>query len=364
MAKGKRKVWIFWGIVGVVVFFYFTGRRTSEPMSPYVVYTKHVKTLKDIIYNIYGLPVGTEGDICILDLRSSKLQRLTFSGDNKRPTASPYGKIFYASGEEGRESIWMIDLVKKNNQPLFKVDYYCTNPVCSHDGLYLLFEGNPNGARDILRCKYDGSEIKILTRGVVLCGSPDWSANNKQIVYDCRADGAFFSLWLMDSSGASQRPIVGEERVNFQRPVWQPNGRWIAFQSDKASNRYNDCGIFALKLGYDGKVEKMVNVAVDGHDNRNPRWSPNGEYIIYQSYRSGTTFGGRVAVDFDLYSVKFDENMAHEPECLTTSTTNETDPCWLPLPRENYMKDDLLQYLSDGLKDIDSLSLRPAGTGI
>lgn len=361
MASGKKKHWVGWaiGIAGLLIAICVVNQ--PKPVSPYIVYTEHRMNLLDLLFDVYGLPKGAEGDICILDITSHRTFNLTANGENKRPTVSPEGKIYYASGKESSEKIWVINLKKKTNQPLFEADYYCTNPVCSHSGRNLLFEGRPNEARDILRCNSEGTEIKTLTRGVALCGSPDWSPDDRKIVYDCRANGDFFSLWVMDSSGGNALPVLADYKVNYQRPAWQPNGRWIAFQSDKASNKYNDCGIFAVKIDGSGKTEKMVNVAVDGHNNRNPRWSADGRFIVYQSYRTDQTSTGSVASDFDLYAVEFDENMTHEPACLTATTTNEVDPCWLPVFKEDYLKKDLARYLSDGIKTIDSVFMKQNG---
>jgi Tol biopolymer transport system component len=367
MANGiGRKILVSLGIglIGTIALLWIGAAvNRANLTSPYIVYAEHKRTARDVVFEAYGL-TNSESDLMIIDINSRRTINLTANGKNKRPTISQDGKIYYSAGEIDSESIWVIDLIKKDNRQLLPGSTYCTNPACSRSGRYLVFEGNPKGARDILKCRTDGSEVKILTRSVILCGSPDWSPDDRKIIYDCRvtqSSGFFFGLWMMDSSGGNAHQVLSEDRVNYQRPAWSPKNNWIAFQSDKASNKFNSCGIFAIKVSASGKVEKMVNVAVDGYDNRNPRWSPNGKYIIYQSYRVTPLPDGSIASDFDLLAVDFDENMVHPPVAITAMNSGEFDPCWLPIFKDKRLNDNLLEYLSDGIKLIDSVFVRQTG---
>jgi Tol biopolymer transport system component len=340
-----------------ILYFAFGIRVYSEKkskdlgISSYIAFTKSFLVIdtseNNYQYKKFGRPYfyRSYSNVGIIDLRNSKSFLITNSGLAKRPSVNGT-KIYYSSGPDFRESIYVVDLKDKIKRKVISEKYYATNPVCSHNGEFLLFEGNPDGARAIMTAKCDGTDARVLTRNTVLCGSPDWSYDDEKVIYDCRTDSVTWALWVMDKNGSNPHPVLLDNGVQYQRPAWQPNkDGWIACQG----NKVGIFGIYAIKLGTNGLVKKIVEIVVDGYDNRNPRWSPDGKYIVYQSKRSNGT-----SLSYDLYCVPFNHDLPQTPKSLTNIGLEEGDPCWLQKFKDPFMENDLGSWLSDGIKLIDT----------
>jgi len=87
-------------------------------------------------------------------------------------------------------------------------------------------------------------------------------------------------LWLLPAAGGHARPLgdgLGDDRL----PRYSPDGRWIVFQSYR-SGRW---GIWQ-KPAAGGVARPLL---VDGYDNREPVYTPDGCCLLFSSDRSGTT---------------------------------------------------------------------------
>lgn len=361
LVSGVAALAVFTGCLGWFLSREFNSSETPLKKNPYVVFVQQsvARAGLDFSYALYGL----KGDLVLLDLRTSKTITLTTGGNCERPFAGQNGKLYCSAGEEGKEAIWVFDLENRTFRKLISESYYTVNPSCSHDGRFIVFEGRPKSAREIMRADSNGDNITVLTRGASLCGSPSFSADDKKIVFDCRADGKYFGLWVMNADGKDQRPLFSETAVNFQRPSWSPNGKWVVCQSDKADKTgFEIYGIYAMELDRQGQAKRMIPVAVDGYDNRNPRWSSDGRYIIFQSKRLGNTQSGQSVYDFDLFMVKFDPDVQESPIPLTKMFLNERDPSFIKVSKDKYFWTDLLGYVSGGFNRIGLAD--SSGTGI
>jgi TolB protein len=83
----------------------------------------------------------------------------------------------------------------------------------------------------------------------------------------------------MNADGTGVRQLTDNDDVDDEAPVWSPNGKQIAFHSD----RDGDDEIFVMNADGTGVRQLTDNDDFDGI----PAWSPNGNQITFVSDRDG-----------------------------------------------------------------------------
>jgi len=97
-------------------------------------------------------------------------------------------------------------------------------------------------------------------------------------------------------------------------PAWSPDGQYLAFSSRRDGN----WEIYILDL-LTGGIERLTNnLAYDG----SPAWSPDGQWLVYESYQDE---------NLDLYIVKADGDSS--PTRLTEHPAQDFAPAWSPRGR-------------------------------
>jgi dipeptidyl aminopeptidase/acylaminoacyl peptidase len=187
------------------------------------------------------------------------------STDDGNPAFAPRGDriVFTGINDQGRSDLYIRNL-KSGEARLIVND--ATEPAwSSRNALAYVRNGNVYVARP------DGTHRRFVTSGV----SPDWSPNGRRLVLVRPSprntfDQPFGSVYVCDSQGRGLRRVrIGPTDVF--RPVWSPDGEWIAY------GRF-DQGVFAKRLG-SGRAARQVAPSQFGSEgafvaSADPAWRP------------------------------------------------------------------------------------------
>src|SRR5437867_5382389 len=149
----------------------------------------------------------------------------SFAGEPQRilfDRLAPQEIVLYVAKTDGSDE-----------KPLLSVaggmDY---NPAYSADGKWVVFTSERNGSADLYRVKSDGSGLERLTEDPAFDDQAAFSSDGRQIVFVSSRDGGHANLWILDVETRKVKRLTNGLWGDF-RPTWSPDGKWIAFSSDR-----------------------------------------------------------------------------------------------------------------------------------
>lgn len=136
-------------------------------------------------------------------------------------------------------------------------------------------DSNSVGGMSIFVMHADGSQKLRLTASGAFDQFPTWSPDGRMIAFDSdRADG-ITSIWAMDADGSNPRMLA-----NGYGARWSPDGTHLLFTAKLQS------GIYAVFVANaDGSNAHRLTTNPAGEVR--PAWSPNGTQIVFSAYPDG-----------------------------------------------------------------------------
>jgi TolB protein len=160
-------------------------------------------------------------------------------------------------------------------------------PAWSPDGSRLVFVREPGRNPDVYVSDADGRNVERLTRGRSAELSPTWSPDGNQIAFASNRGGRF-AIYVMRADGTGVRRVAPRSDGNgdAHSPSWSPDGRSIAFSSSHATPENPE--IYVVRRDGSGLrrlTRTKGGVEVLGDDGF-PTWSPDGRQIAFASNRT------------------------------------------------------------------------------
>src|SRR3954467_6914125 len=161
----------------------------------------------------------------------------------------------------------------------------------SPDGKYLAFAAK-RGARDVIvivdvERNKEVKRIQVKLSGVT---TPSWSPDGQQLVFT-GYDGGMSDLFVVSRDGSNLRRLTQDKYADLH-PVWSPDGRTIAFATDRGGETdFKTLAIGNMRIAlYDldtGSIQVLDHM--ERGKNVSPQWSPDGRSIAFVSDRSGVS---------------------------------------------------------------------------
>lgn len=223
--------------------------------------------------------------------------------------------------------------------PLTTGDAHYTHPVWSRDGKTIAFSGDRYGHFDVYTMSADGGKLTRITYHSAHNMAYDFSADSKKVLVGSRRDAPaesvrfpglryFQNLYLVPADGG--RPeLISAAGVDNAR--LSADGTKIVFQNVKGYEDYHrkheKADITRDIWIYDIEKDTYRQITGDKHENREPAFSQDGNFVFYTSEKNG---------DLNIYKYSLADNSevqltdfkAFPVRSLSLSSTNQMAFTW------------------------------------
>ena len=219
-------------------------------------YVEPAKYVTDFRLSPEGLRVAfcSRGDLEIVPTKEGRLIEIAAgSADREKfPRWTDDGKnLVYVSDATGEEEIYMVDAERKNQprQITKNTDIWKFAAVPSPDGKKLAYA---DATFKLFVIDFEtGWRVAVDSSNVWEIDQYAWSPDSKWLAYAKPEDFRFNSIFIYDTV-KSKITRVTDRFTNDTAPVWDPEGKYLYFLSDRTLNP------FLSKRGFEMILDKMT----------------------------------------------------------------------------------------------------------
>jgi TolB protein len=253
-------------------------------------------------------------ELAVMDADGFNLRPLTNFGSIISTPEWGYGgtEAYFTSYHRNRAGVYLMQLLSGK---MFEVaGYGGTNhsPAWSPAGNRLAMVLSRDGNSEIYTSARDGTDLRRLTTTRFTEGSPAWSPDGKRLAFSTNEAGGVH-IFTMNADGSDRRRVSTTGSWN-DAVSWSPTGDRLVYVSRIG-------GVNEIMLADISSGTPVLRQLTKGQgNNESPVWAPNGVHIAFASNRSG---------QWQIYMM-LDDGSNQRP---LTTTGNNTQPSWGPLPR-------------------------------
>jgi len=223
--------------------------------------------------------------------------------------------LFIADAEAGRVKRRLVkSTLNKNYESLRFIN---SSGSFSPDGRFFALAAKRRDRDDlvILDAKR-GREVQRIKVSLNGLQTPTWSPDGKQLVFT-GFDGGLSDLYVINRDGTGQRRLTSDKYADLH-PAWSPDGKTIAFVTDRGSNTsFEDLRFGNLRIALyhleSGTIELLGHM--EEGKNINPVWAPDGRSLAFVSDRTGIS---------DIYLYDLDDSNIYQITNLYTGVQGIT----------------------------------------
>ena len=238
---------------------------------------------------------------------------------------SPDGASFaFAAKSGGQDNLVVLDVPHDRIVGQYRLDVDgITDPTWSPDGKQIAFTGYDGGWSDLYVVDADGQNLRRLTNDRYADLMPAWSPDGRTIAFTTdrgpatdfdilRFSNMRIALYYLD--GDSIQVLPGMDRGKNINPVWGPDGRSLAFVSDRSGIN----NVFLYDLG-DRQLYQLTNAytGITGITDLSPAisWASQADKMLITYYENG---------HYDVYAID-------NPRALKRTPYGQPAPDWITL---------------------------------
>ncbi len=166
------------------------------------------------------LTISGNPDIYLIDTEGGILKRLTSHwGIDVSPAFSPDGKkMAFVSNRSGSPQIYVLDLVSNQVERLTFQGNYNTSPAWSKLDR-IAFAGASDNRLDIYTISPDGRDLRRITQDQGNNENPCWSPDGRYIAFSSDRNGGRHHIFIANANGENQRQVTFFEGDQLS-PSW------------------------------------------------------------------------------------------------------------------------------------------------
>ena len=176
----------------------------------------------------------------------------------------------------------------------------------------IAFSSSRDGNKDIYVVDGDGRNQRRVTVNPTEDYDPSWSPNGKKIAFVSNRNRGYIQIWVIDADGVN--PVRLTDGVMDGNPDWSPDGKTIAYDSVDVPEDHNLAPGGIIVMDADGNNKRLLT-----EKGAHSSWSPDGERIAFIS--------GRIGKISQIFVMDAD---GRNPEQLTDDLVDKRMPSWSP----------------------------------
>jgi eukaryotic-like serine/threonine-protein kinase len=238
-------------------------------------------------------PGAAASELTWFDRSGKRLGILPSNGGIARPVFSPDQTRVAGERPEGNVDVWMLDVTRGTNSRFTFDPATDFAPIFSPDGAQVAFSSDRGGTWGLYvkPAAGVGAEqllLKVPGASQVIVG--DWSPDGRLLLYTPAPIDSAEDVWVLPLTGDRKPYALLNQKYNERRPRFSPDGRWILYSSNETGREEIYVQAFPPS---GGKWQVSVNGAAVGY------WKRDGREIIFDSLdrkimavdvKLGTTF--------------------------------------------------------------------------
>jgi len=160
-------------------------------------------------------------------------------------------------------------------------------PIDVTTGTWLSLDVSPDGREvvfDLLGDLYvipiGGGEARAITTGMAWDMHPSYSPNGRWIAFTSDRGGGD-NIWIVDRDGSNPRQVTKETFRLLSQPHWTPDSEYIVARKHFTSTRSLGAGEMWLYHRSGGEGLQLTKKRTEQKDSGEPAFSPDGRYLYF-----------------------------------------------------------------------------------
>jgi serine/threonine-protein kinase len=224
---------------------------------------------------VYLREVGHERPLLWVDRHGRAARVATPLHTFLDPRLSPDGSRIAVQGADGDNDVWIHDLARGSLTRLTFDPGEDETPVWSPDGAWVAWATQRSGRpRQVMRRRADGSgEEQAVWTTDRHAHLHDWFPDGAQLLATQEGESTSRDIWVVPVTGGAAGPLLSGP-FDERNPRISPDGRWLVYSSDES-------GRFEVYVVHLPGLDRRAQVSVGGGDRA--AWGARGAEIVYRS---------------------------------------------------------------------------------